>query len=221
MTTDSAAQAPAGGGAAAAPGGRRARRSTAEVRRLILEAARELFALRGYPGTTTRQIAALADVAEPLIFNNFGSKEALFAEAVIAPFNERFSAFLAESDTLPPDRELRSSRFVHTVYPFLRDNADLLMALVKSTGEMEKLAPMGLDDYFARGVERMRSQYELAGLRFDVRPELVVRYSFAMLAGSVLFADWFFPGERPLESEAEAALARMLFKAAEPAGDGG
>lgn len=73
-------------------------------------------------------------MAEPLIFNNFGSKEALFTEAVTEPFNARFREFLTYSDTLPPDREERSMRFVQALYPFLRDHADLLLAMVKSRG---------------------------------------------------------------------------------------
>ncbi|ATI80671.1 TetR/AcrR family transcriptional regulator [Sphingobium yanoikuyae] len=201
---------------ALAPSQRRMRRTTAEIRALILESARVLFAERGFSGATTRHIAARAEVAEPLIFNNFGSKSTLFVEAVIEPFNARFSEFLAHSGELPPDREQRSAHFVHALYPFLRDNADLLLALVKSNGEMEAATLHGLDDYFSRAVARMRDQYELAALQFDVPPELIVRYAFGMLAGAVLFRDWFFPDDAPEEDVAEGALARMLFKASEP-----
>lgn len=210
--TDFPVQAPA----AAKP--RRVRRSTEEIRALILSAARATFAERGYAGATTRMIAERAEVAEPLIFNNFGSKAALFSEAVVAPFNARFSEFLGISDAMPPDREQRSAHFVHSLYPFLRDNADLLHALLKATGDMDTEPFHALDDYFSRAVGRIRSQYEAAGLRFDVEPELLVRYCFGMLAGAVLFRDWFFPDAPPGEDKAEAALARMLYKAAEPAG---
>ena len=41
---------------------RRARRSTAEIRALILDAARAVFAERGFSGATTRHIAARAEV---------------------------------------------------------------------------------------------------------------------------------------------------------------
>lgn len=197
-------------------GRRRVRRTSEEIRSLILDAARAVFAERGFAGGTTRLIAERASVAEPLIFNNFGGKAALFDEAVIQPFNLRFTDFLAISDDLPPDREMRSAQFVHAVYPFLRDNADLLHALVKSAGDMQVGAVPGLDDYFTRAADRMRSQYELRGLCFDVAPELVVRYCFGMLAGSVLLSDWFFPTNAPEDSVAEGALARLLYKASEP-----
>ena len=44
----------------------------------IIEAAGKLFARQGYHGTTTRQIAQLADVGENSIFRQFDHKEALF-----------------------------------------------------------------------------------------------------------------------------------------------
>lgn len=195
---------------------RRVRRTTAEIRALILDAARVVFAERGFAGATTRHIATRAEVAEPLIFNNFGNKSALFVEAVIEPFNRRFGEFLATGDSLPPDREQRSAHFVHALYPFFRDHADLLLALVKSSGDIGTAELHGLDTYFTGAASRMRSQFEAAGWTFDVPPEYVVRYAFGMLAGSVLLRDWFFPDGGPDEARAEAMIARLLFKATEP-----
>lgn len=52
-------------------------KSSANTHR-IMEAAGKLFARQGYHGTTTRQIAQLADVGENTIFRQFEHKEALF-----------------------------------------------------------------------------------------------------------------------------------------------
>jgi AcrR family transcriptional regulator len=54
-------------------------RCSAEDRRQqILEAATELFADKGFRGTTTREIAELAKVNEAIIFRHFQSKEELY-----------------------------------------------------------------------------------------------------------------------------------------------
>jgi AcrR family transcriptional regulator len=54
-------------------------RFTAEDRRQqILEIATELFANRGYEGTTTREISNRAKVNEAIIFRHFPSKEELY-----------------------------------------------------------------------------------------------------------------------------------------------
>jgi AcrR family transcriptional regulator len=57
----------------------------AATRRALLDAARELFATDGYEGTTVRAVAERAGVNQALLFRHFGSKDALFAEAVTEP----------------------------------------------------------------------------------------------------------------------------------------
>jgi AcrR family transcriptional regulator len=44
----------------------------------IIQAAGKLFARQGYHGTTTREIARLADVSENTLFRHFDNKEELF-----------------------------------------------------------------------------------------------------------------------------------------------
>lgn len=61
---------------------RRQRLPAAERRKQLLECAIECFALHGLRGATTKRIAARAGVAEALLYRYFGSKHALFAEAV-------------------------------------------------------------------------------------------------------------------------------------------
>ena len=55
-------------------------RLTAERRReSILDAATEVFAAAGYRAAKVSDVAARIGVSEPVIFQNFGSKEALYA----------------------------------------------------------------------------------------------------------------------------------------------
>ncbi len=61
---------------------RRQRLSAAERRATILEAAIPLFASAGYEQTRVSDIAAQLGVTEPVIFQNFGTKSALFAAAL-------------------------------------------------------------------------------------------------------------------------------------------
>ena len=55
----------------------RRREAAAATRAAIAEAARSLFAERGWAATTVRDIARLAAVSEPTIYNAFGGKEGL------------------------------------------------------------------------------------------------------------------------------------------------
>src|SRR3954449_5651934 len=56
-----------------------AHRVPAEDRRLqIIDVARELFASRGFEGTTTRELAEKIGINEALLFRHFPSKEELY-----------------------------------------------------------------------------------------------------------------------------------------------
>jgi AcrR family transcriptional regulator len=55
-------------------------RLTAEARReAIVEAVRDVFAEKGFDGTTTRELAKAAGVSEALVYKHFPSKESLYA----------------------------------------------------------------------------------------------------------------------------------------------
>src|SRR5438067_1625641 len=97
----------------------RKRRSRDEVRRLMLQAAQELFAAHGLAGTRTREIAAWAGVTEQLLFNHFGSKEQLFVAAVLEPFADFASAYVAEWGAVPAadaDPEAMLREYVEGLY---------------------------------------------------------------------------------------------------------
>ena len=69
--------------AAVRAGGRR--KGTTTTRDAILEAARSLFATRGYDGTTIRGIATSAGVDPALVHHFFGSKDDLFLNVLEVP----------------------------------------------------------------------------------------------------------------------------------------
>jgi AcrR family transcriptional regulator len=63
------------------PARRPARRSSADTKARIVEAAQIAFSTRGYAQSVLTEIAESAEVTAPLIIRYFGSKEALFEEA--------------------------------------------------------------------------------------------------------------------------------------------
>lgn len=63
-------------------GTRRTRLNAAQRRESILAAAVEVFSASGYRAGKVSDVAALVGVSEPVIFQNFGSKAALFAAVV-------------------------------------------------------------------------------------------------------------------------------------------
>ncbi len=63
-------------------GKRRTRLTAAARRESILEAAVEVFTANGYRAAKMSDVAAMIGVSEPVIFQNFGSKDALCAAVI-------------------------------------------------------------------------------------------------------------------------------------------
>ena len=53
----------------------------------IMDIAENLFAAHGYDGTSLRQIAERADIAQPGLYNHFSSKEALYKAVLFRALN--------------------------------------------------------------------------------------------------------------------------------------
>jgi AcrR family transcriptional regulator len=73
-----------------------------ETREAILAVAREMFADKGYDGTSLRAIARAAGVDPALVHHFFGTKEGVFVEAMRFPLDP--AVVLARVLTVPGDR---------------------------------------------------------------------------------------------------------------------
>src|SRR5204862_1854979 len=66
----------------------------------ILEAAMELFAKKGFRGTTTRDLASQAEVNEAIIFRHFTNKEELYSAILEHKADENREAMIEELERL-------------------------------------------------------------------------------------------------------------------------
>ncbi|MEM8605431.1 MAG: helix-turn-helix domain-containing protein, partial [Cyanobacteria bacterium P01_H01_bin.121] len=68
----------------------------AETKRRITDAAQRLFARQGYDGTTTRDLAQSAQVAEGTLFRHFSNKKAILVEVATQGWVELLTDLLTE-----------------------------------------------------------------------------------------------------------------------------
>jgi TetR/AcrR family transcriptional regulator, mexJK operon transcriptional repressor len=61
---------------------------SAQKRRAILDAAREVFQKNGYPGASMDDVAALADVSKVTVYKHFSDKRSLFIAVFTAAIQE-------------------------------------------------------------------------------------------------------------------------------------
>jgi AcrR family transcriptional regulator len=183
------------------------RRPRGEPRRLLLDAARELFARRDYLSTTTREIAEAAGVSEYLLFRHFGSKAGLFREALVLPFTDFVDEFGKTWQSVDYESTLEEDltrEFVGRLYDVLVDHRGLLLTLVASDS-------LGDEEFEAAGIADIRraltvlSQISAEGMQIrgmaSDHPNLPAHSTVAMIVGMVAMRSTFF-GAKPPSREA-------------------
>jgi AcrR family transcriptional regulator len=179
------------------------RRPRGAPRRLLLDAARALFARQDYRSTTTREIAEAAGVTEHLLFRHFGSKAALFREALVLPFTSFVDEFGRTWRSVVPeetDEEQLARHFVARLYDVFVEHRGLLVTLMASEGlSEEEMTDAGVADIRRAltalgqiGAEGM----QLRGMRSD-RPDLAAYSTVAMIAGMAALRSTYFGTKQP------------------------
>jgi AcrR family transcriptional regulator len=84
----------------------------AETRRLLLEAAEDVFRRRGFSGSSVEEIAEQAGFTRGAFYSNFESKEALFIELLHARVYEEFRRMLTgtSQEGSPRDQMVSNAR---------------------------------------------------------------------------------------------------------------
>src|SRR4051812_15178757 len=94
------------------------------TREEVLDKARQVFAERGFEGTTLASIASRLDVSPAALLRHAASKEELFAASMHQPPEIRVPVeFLREVDGDADPREV-IGRILRTVVPFLEAKID-------------------------------------------------------------------------------------------------
>jgi AcrR family transcriptional regulator len=189
--------------AEAEPPAQGSRRPRGAPRKLLLAAARDLFARQDYRSTTTREIAEAAGVTEHLLFRNFGSKAGLFREALVLPFTEFVNDFGRTWDAVvheEADEEELSRRFVGQLYDLFVEHQGLLLTLMAAQAfSDEELAETGIADI--RQALTLLSQIGAEGMRIrgmrTSHPDLPAHSTVAMIAGMAALRSTYFGSAQP------------------------
>jgi AcrR family transcriptional regulator len=179
------------------------RRPRGEPRKLLLDTARALFARQDYRSTTTREIAQAASVTEHLLFRHFGSKAALFREALVRPFTSFVDEFGRTWQSVVPeetDEKELARHFVGQLYDVFVEHQGLLLTLMASQAlSEEEMAETGIAE--VRRAITVLGQISaegmhLRGMRAD-HPDLPAHSTVAMIAGMAALRSTYFGAEQP------------------------
>lgn len=192
------------------------RRPRGAPRRLLLDAARDLFAHQDYRSTTTREIAEAAGVTEHLLFRNFGSKAALFREALVLPFTNFVDEFGGTWRAVVPeetDEDELAQHFVGQLYDIFVDHRGLVVTLLASEALSEEeqvdigiadirraLAMLGRISAEGMGIRGMRSRH----------PDLAAYSTVAMIAGMAALRPTYFGAKEPSRNAIVEELTQAI-----------
>lgn len=187
--------------------GRQRASDTTRTRERILDASLQLFAQKGFNGTTTKDIAKRARVNEVTLFRVFGSKKAIF----IATVSERLPvAEIGRTVSFEVDRSVDELlvRNAEMVLSILRDNRDVFMVLLGDAWRMPKLRSVISEAGVERGIqmvsELMEALMEAGSLR-RMDPHITARALVGMIQSYFLTVD-LLAGRAPDADEDERML---------------
>lgn len=197
---------------------RRPRRRPGEGRRLLLDAAREVFSEHGYARASTRAIAERAGIAEALLFRNFGSKASLFEEVALGPFQD----FIDEWKKVHPGKdEGRSERalaveFISRTYKLFTENRGLIITYIATSVFEPEVTRLESAPLFIEALDTMarwaKTEFiEARSLEF-IDPVITNRAVIGMVMSMALYEDWLLPsdGVRPTRDEIIEEMADLV-----------
>ncbi|MGH9034191.1 MAG: TetR/AcrR family transcriptional regulator [Acidimicrobiia bacterium] len=176
------------------------RRRRGEVPGLLIDAARDLFASKGYARASTREIARLAGVSESLLFRHFGTKAELFNQAVLEPFDQFVTDFVGLWEAQvgsPLSNEDITRQYVTKMYEMLDTHKESVMALLAASAYEDDFdGGSGTDSHLSRQLDKIQGiveqEREARGLT-DVDALVFTRISFGTVAAMAVMGDWLFP----------------------------
>lgn len=180
----------------------RQRRSSSEIRDLILAAARAEFADKGYAGATNRDIAGRAGVAMSVLYRNFETKADLFSDAVVDPFVVGVESLAQHwvdqiGDPLPDEGLMRV--FLGDVLRSMSHHQHVLEQLALGRAELSEAMTTRIRAVFDRLFGQARLMAELEARRRGwFSPDdldLPIRVLACMVAGASAFGWFLLPGD--------------------------
>lgn len=185
----------------------RVRMTGKERRQQLLDVARELFAEKGFDGTSIEEIAHRATVSKPVVYEHFGGKEGIYAVVV----DREMQALLdAMTGALAEDAHPRIllERAALALLDYIEGSADGFRIMVRDS-------PVSTSGTFSSLLNDIASQVEhILGVQFKRRgyePKLAALYSQALVGMVAFTGTWWLEEHKPRKDEVAAHLVNIAW----------
>ncbi|GIF08768.1 TetR family transcriptional regulator [Actinoplanes siamensis] len=186
----------------------RRRMSATQRREQLVIIGRQLFAERGYDGTTVEEVAVRAKVSKPVVYEHFGGKEGLYAVVVdreVRALLDRITTAL----TAGHPRELLEQAAL-ALLDYIEEEPHGFQVLTARQAPV--LAPAGS---FSSVMNDVAHQVEhILGAEFRTRgldPKFAELYSQALVGMVALVGQWWREARRPKKEMVAAHLVSLAW----------
>ena len=180
----------------------------AQRREQLLDVSRQMFAQKGFDGTSIEEIAARAEVSKPVVYEHFGGKEGIYAVIVDREIQALTQALISalEAGGHP---QILVERTALALLDYIESSTDGFRILVRdspvaqSTGTFSSL----IGDVATQVEHLLAEQFTRRGLN----PETAPIYA-QMLVGMVALTGQYWLDERkPDKAEVAAHLVNLAW----------
>ncbi|MFZ1028089.1 MAG: TetR/AcrR family transcriptional regulator [Limnoraphis robusta] len=165
----------------------------------ILKAAQRLFARKGYDGTTTRDLAQAAGVAEGTIFRHFPNKKAILIEVATEGWIEILTDLLTELSEMGSYKAV--AQVMRRRMLNLHENADLMRVCFLEAQFHPELRDRIQSEVIAKMTDVAEAFFETAmekGVYRRMNPRIVAQVFLGMFAvAGFSYTTLIEPGARP------------------------
>jgi AcrR family transcriptional regulator len=172
-----------------------------ETRTRILNAALKLFAKQGYDGTTTRDLAERAGVAEGTLFRHFSNKKAILIEVATQGWIEILTDLLTELSEMGSYKAV--AQVMRRRMLNLHQNADLLKVCFMEAQFHPELREKIQSEVIEKMTDVAEAFFQTAmeqGIYRKMDPKLVARVFLGMFTIAGFSQDTIMsPGSSPTE----------------------
>ncbi|MCD0447795.1 TetR/AcrR family transcriptional regulator [Actinocorallia sp. API 0066] len=181
--------------------------SASERREQLLGVGRELFAERGFDGTSVEEIAAKAGVSKPVVYEHFGGKEGLYAVVVDREMERLLASVTAALTTEAPYRR-KLELGAMALLEYIEESSAGFRILVRDSHGT------GAGSY-ASLLSEIASEVEyLLGREFDDHglDEKAAPMYAQMLVGMISLAgQWWLDSRRPRREDVAAHVVNLAW----------
>lgn len=191
----------------------RSHSTEAETRTRILNAALKLFARQGYDGTTTRDLAERAGVAEGTLFRHFTNKKAILVEVATQGWIEILTDLLTELSEMGSYKAV--AQVMRRRMLNMHQNADLLKVCFMEAQFHPDLRERIQTEVIEKMTDVAEAFFQTAmdqGIYRKMDPKLVARVFLGMFAIAGFSQDTIMsPNSSPAEMKAMAEGIADIF----------